>query len=68
MTAIKAFFPKIRALFSNFRKRAGKISSPLLPLVRRLSKKVFSCEFCKHFKSTVFTEHLQMAYSEKLCI
>ena len=28
MTTIKAFFPQIRALFSNFRKRAGETSPP----------------------------------------
>ena len=33
MTTIRAFFPQIRALFSNFRKRARETSPPLLPLL-----------------------------------
>ena len=35
MTTIRAFFLQIRALFSNFQKRAGE-TSPLPPLVTRL--------------------------------
>ena len=35
MTKIRTFFPQIRALFSNFRKRTGEIS-PLPPPVTRL--------------------------------
>ena len=37
-TTIRAFFLQIRALFSNFQKRAGE-TSPLSPLVTRLPKK-----------------------------
>ena len=38
MTTIRSFFPQIRALFSNFWKRAGETSSYSLPLVTRLHK------------------------------
>ena len=60
MTAIRVFFSKIRTLFSNFRKRAGETSSSLPALVMCLSRKMFSCDFCENFKSTVFTEHLRL--------
>ena len=36
MATIRAFFPQIRALFSNFRIRAGETSPPSSPLVTRL--------------------------------
>ena len=36
MTTFRAFFLQIRALFSNFRKRAGETSPPSPPLVKRL--------------------------------
>ena len=36
MTTIRAFFLEIRALFSNFRKRAGETSPLPPPLVTRL--------------------------------
>ena len=51
-TAIKTFFYKIGALFSNFQKRAGETSPSLPPLVTNLSAKVFSCEFCKSLRAT----------------
>ena len=38
MTTIRAFFLQIRAIISNFQKRAAKSSSPLPPLVTRLKE------------------------------
>ena len=38
MTTIRAFPPQIRALFSNFRKRAGETSSPPLLSLRACNR------------------------------
>ena len=50
MTVIRAFFPKIRALFSKFRKRAGE-TSPLSPLVTRMSEVLFPEDLSTFFES-----------------
>ena len=47
MTVIRAFFPKIRALFSNFRKRAGEIFLLHPPLVTRLTLIRLICLFLR---------------------
>ena len=51
MTTIRAFFLHIRALFSNFRKRARE-TSPLPPLVTRLLRPDFKSTFLKNARKS----------------
>ena len=51
----------IKGAFRNFTKFTGKhlFQGLFLHKVACLRPQVFSCEFCKIFKSTFFTEHLR---------
>ena len=65
MTTIKAFFPQIRALFSNFRKRARETSpSPSSPFYLR----AWVCQDCMQYSKGQFRHFWQILKNFRKCI